>query len=107
MDGGRDRGRLTFLGRRLPADFVIRQIAVSPGRERAYDAAEWGGALVVVERGEIELESLRGGRRRFGRGAVLSLSGLPLRTLRNRGREPALLVAVSRRRAPGSALASR
>ncbi|MBA2533395.1 MAG: hypothetical protein H0V21_00120 [Rubrobacter sp.] len=55
------------------------------------------GALVVVERGEIELECERGTRRRFGRGSVLWVSGLPLRALRNSGRGPALLVAVSRR----------
>ena len=39
-----------------------------------------------------------GARGRFARGAVLSLSALPLRALRNAGAEPAVLVALSRRR---------
>jgi hypothetical protein len=35
---------------------------------------------------------------RFGPGSVLWLFGLSLRALHNRGTEPALVVAVSRRR---------
>lgn len=96
MDSG--RGRRTFLGRRLAPAFALRIVVVAPGRSRAYDATEWRGAIVVVERGAIELEGLGGSRRRFGRGAVVWLAGLPLRALRNRGREPLVLVAVSRRR---------
>jgi glyoxylate utilization-related uncharacterized protein len=59
---------------------------------------DWRDALVLVVRGEIDVEA-RGGRERFARGAVLSLSGLPLRALRNQGAEPAELLAVRRRRA--------
>ena len=55
------------------------------------------GELVFVRRGEIELETLAGRRCRLRRGDVLWLAGLPLRVLRNRGTEPALLVTVSRR----------
>ena len=73
-------------------------IVVAPGRSRAYDEAEWRDALVVVEHGEIELECTAGGGRRFACGEVLCLAGLPLRTLHNRGSEPAVLVAVSRSR---------
>jgi hypothetical protein len=79
------------------APFVLRAVLVAPGCERAYDEREWRDALVVVGRGEIELEWLGGARHRFGRGAFLCLSGLRLRVLRNRGGDPALLVAVSRR----------
>jgi hypothetical protein len=68
------------------------------GCERAYDETDWQDAIVVVERGEIEVECLGGSRRRFESGDVLWLIGLPFRTVRNRGREGALLVAVSRRR---------
>ncbi len=95
MDENRDR--LAFLERRLDPAFEKRVIAIAPGDRRAYDEAEWRDALVVIERGEIELESTAGDRRRFGRGDVLCLAGLPLRALRNRGREDAVLVAVSRR----------
>jgi hypothetical protein len=96
MDGRADR--LSFLGRRLPSTFELRVAAVAPGRERPYDEADWRDALVVVERGDVELECLGGTRQRFGRGDVLWLVGLPLRALHNRGRDPAVLVAVSRRR---------
>jgi hypothetical protein len=77
--------------------FVLRAVAVAPGGRRAYDEGEWRDAIVVVKRGEIELECLSGISHRFRRGDLLWLSGLPLRALHNRGGEPALLVAVSRR----------
>jgi quercetin dioxygenase-like cupin family protein len=88
---------VSFLGRRLPPRFQLRVVTVAPGQRRAYDQAEWRDALVVVERGELELECLGGSRCCFGRGDVLCLDGLPLRALRNRGREPAVLAVVSRR----------
>ena len=77
-------------------DFEVLAVPVAPGCERAFDEADWRGALVVVERGEIDLDCLNGDSRRFGRGDMLWLSGLPLRALCNRGGEPALLIAVSR-----------
>jgi hypothetical protein len=80
---------------------------VPPGRARDYDEADWRDALVVVVRGEIELEARAGGRERFARGAVLSLAGLPLRALHNQGAEPAELLAVRRRRAGRAARARR
>jgi hypothetical protein len=90
--------RLSLLGRHLPPAFELRVVAVAPGCRRTYDEAEWRDALVVVERGEIELDCATGGHPRFGSGDVLWLVGLPLRALSNRGHEPALVVAVSRRR---------
>jgi len=105
MDGS-GRHRLSFLSRRLPPAFELWAAAVAPGRERPYHEAEWRDAIVVVERGAVEIEFLGGSRRRFARGDVLWLVGLPLRALHNRGREPALLVAVSRRR-PGTLSAER
>jgi hypothetical protein len=77
--------------------FVLRAVAVAPGCKRAYDEREWRDAVVVVRRGEVELECLSGTSHRFRRGDLLWLTGLPLRALHNRGREPVLLVAVSRR----------
>lgn len=72
-------------------------ISVAPGGSRAYDGGEWHDAPVVVERGEVEVESLAGHRRAFGAGDVLCLAGLPLYALHNREKEAVLLVAVSRR----------
>jgi hypothetical protein len=95
-----DDGPLSFLCRPLGPSFEKTVVTVAPGGSRPYDAAEWHGALVVVERGEIDVEGAAGGHRRFGRGAILWLSGLGLRALHNRGAEPAVLVAVSRRPSP-------
>jgi hypothetical protein len=77
--------------------FVRRQVVVDPGDRRPYEQAEWDDALVIVKRGEIDLECRAGGRMRFIAGDMLWLTGLPLRALRNPGAEPAVLVAVSRR----------
>jgi hypothetical protein len=96
MDAVPDDTPVTFRGRPLGPAFRRREITIAPGRARLYDAAEWRDALVVVERGEVHLECRAGGFRSFARGAVLWLTGLPLRALHNRGTEPAVLVAVWR-----------
>jgi hypothetical protein len=80
----------------LPPLFVVRRVLVGPGRERLYEHGEWADAIVLVQAGEIELECVGGTRSRFGTGALLCFDSLPLRTLRNAGREPALLIALSR-----------
>lgn len=91
------RDRLSFLEGDLPPRFERRVVTVAPGRARPYDEAEWRDAIVVVERGEIELEGLSGRRGCFRRGDILWLAGVPLRALHNHGCKPAVLVAVSRR----------
>jgi hypothetical protein len=83
-------------------DFERRIVSVPPGGSRTYDKADWRDALVLVVRGEIEL-----GGERFGCGSVLSLAGLQVRALHNRGAEPAELVAVRRRPAARAARAGR
>jgi hypothetical protein len=98
MDGERD-GRLSFLDKSLPPGFEFRLVPLAPGGTRPYDEAEWRGAIVVVERGEVELECAGGERLRLGRGAILWLSGLPILALRNSGSEPVVLSAVWRHRA--------
>lgn len=74
----------------------MRTVVVEPGRSRPHRDAEWRGALVVVERGIIELVGLAGVRRRIGPGGVLWLAGLGLRALHNHGPEPAVLSALTR-----------
>jgi hypothetical protein len=81
---------------RSPPGFRRWEVALPPGSERAYDEAEWHDALVIVESGELELESRPGDRGRFGPGSVLCLTGLELRFIRNPAREPTVLVAFSR-----------
>jgi hypothetical protein len=95
-DGFGHRG-FTMLGGRLPPAFERRVVTIPAGCERAFDEREWRDAIVVVERGGVELECSGGSCHQFRRGDVLWLSGLPLSALRNPGREPAWLAAISRR----------
>jgi hypothetical protein len=95
VDRDQDRA-ISFFGRRLPSWVEVRIFAIPAGRERIYDAREWRNALVVIERGEIEMHCLNGDRSRFRRGDTLFLSGLPVWALRNNGHETALLCALSR-----------
>ena len=81
----------------LSPSFELRAVSVAPGGVHMYRESDWRDALIVVDRGQIELESLFGSRRRFRRGDVLWFAGLPLRALRNRGSETAVLLAISRR----------
>ncbi len=76
-------------------------VALAPGEELELEPGEWHDALVVLEAGALELEGRAGTRRRVASGAVLWLAGLPLRAVRNVGRHPAVLVAVSRREVSG------
>jgi hypothetical protein len=78
--------------------FAVRRVAVAPGDARAYDEAEWRDALVVVERGQIELEGVGGSRATFTRGDVLWLVGLSLRAVHNNGHEPAVMAVFTRQR---------
>lgn len=92
-----EREPISFLGKRIDPAFEKRVVAIAPDDSRACDESEWRDALILVERGEIEVEGVAGNRRTFGVGDVLCLAELPLRVLRNRGGETAVLVAVSRR----------
>jgi quercetin dioxygenase-like cupin family protein len=93
-----EQQRLSFLDRPLPAAFVVQVVTLAAGEEVIYEEAAWRDALVVVENGRIELETLTGSRRGFSTGDVLCLMGISVRALHNRGPELAVLVAVSRRR---------
>jgi hypothetical protein len=84
--------------------FARRTVVLEPGTSRASVNAEWDDAIVLVERGVVDLECMAGGRRRFCAGAVLWLTGIRLRALHNVGLEPVVLLAVRRRpgeEAPG------
>ena len=85
-----------FLGKRVPGAFEARRIVLAPGEERAYAEADWRGAIAAVQRGAVELVTRRGASASFRRGDILCLSGLSVRAVRNRGAEPAVLLAVSR-----------
>ena len=88
---------MTLLDRPLPPAFVRREVVLAPDAERAYVAAEWCDALIIVEEGSLELVGLSGTRRRLECGAILWLWGLPLRALRNPGSVNTRIVGFSRR----------
>ena len=81
--------------------FDRRVTILAPGTSRPFDTADWADALVILECGELELEALSGCRVRLQPGAIFWLAGLPLRCLHNPGQQPAVLVAVSRRKSAG------
>ena len=76
--------------------FEVRLVRIAPGCARAYCEADWRDALVLVERGDIELRLRGGASARFRHGDVLCLAGLPVSAVYNPGGEAALLAAVSR-----------
>jgi quercetin dioxygenase-like cupin family protein len=75
--------------------FRWRRVTLEPGHEIDYVAADWRRALVVVRRGEIEVETRAGACGRFVRGDMLWFDGLDLARVRNPGQAPAVLLAVS------------
>ncbi|MDQ3811469.1 MAG: hypothetical protein M3336_14380 [Chloroflexota bacterium] len=75
-----------------------RRLVIAPGAEHPSGADEWADAIVVIESGHVEVECLAGARRMFQANAMVCLDWLPLRALRNTGSEPAVLVAIRRRR---------
>jgi hypothetical protein len=92
-----EEGRyISFFNRRLPSWVEVRIFAIAPSDERPYRASEWRSALVVVERGQVDLMGVDGTRLSFARGDTLFLAGLPIRALRNEGEQVALLSALSR-----------
>ena len=75
---------------------ATRRLLIEPSRPRHFDADEWRGSLVIVERGELELEWQDGGRLAFSTGDVLCLQGLGLTTLRAVAPTPTLLLVMRR-----------
>lgn len=72
-------------------------VMLQPGEALDYVAGDWADTLVVVTRGELELECRSGRCARFAAGAVLAPAAIPVRRLLNPGPEPLVLSAVARR----------
>jgi hypothetical protein len=98
MDGPE---RVSFLGTPCPKSFRLRTVILQPHDALDYVRAAWLDTLVLVERGELEIECNSGRCASFGAGAALVLSGLDLRRLRNPGNTPLVLSALSRQRPIG------
>ena len=96
-DAADDNRPLDLSGRLGPA-FLTTAIVIEAGSARQVDEADWRDALVVIESGVLEVETLSGCRRRFGPGDILFLTGLSLVLLHNLGPDDVVLRAVSRRR---------
>jgi len=79
------RGSSTLLEQRL---------LITSGQPRAYLTTDWDNVLLVVERGQLELEWSRGTRLRFEPGDTLCLANLDLRALHAAGQRPTLLLAL-------------
>ncbi len=86
----------------LPAGFSRRVLQVAPGLGLELEASCPADAIVVVEKGEVEVECRSGTRRRFGRGAMIPIARLPIARLRSVGPGPLVVVAVSRASLPGT-----
>jgi quercetin dioxygenase-like cupin family protein len=82
--------------RQATSRFGTRVVELATNGVLIYDAASWDDALVFVTDGEIEVECAGGEHQRFYRGAILCLSPLSVRWLRNTGQVPARLVAIWR-----------
>ena len=88
--------RLRFLSGAVGPGFERRVVTIPAGESRGFDEDEWRDAIVVLARGQVELECVNGTSRLFAPGAVLWLVGLSVCALHNPGQVPAVLVAVSR-----------
>jgi hypothetical protein len=81
----------------LPEGFSRSVVRLAPGS--GLDPVRLVGAIVIVERGVLELLCRSGTCRRFRRGSMIPFGRLPVVDLRNVGRRPLVLVVVSRARA--------
>jgi hypothetical protein len=98
MSADESAGEALFRGP-LTEGFSRRVFRVAPGFELGMEASRLDDAIVVVVRGELELECRAGTTRRFGRGSMIPIARLPAARLRSVGPGPLVVVAVSRRAA--------
>lgn len=80
----------------VPAGVVRWRLSIPAQAEHATDPDQWSGALVLIERGALDVECMAGGSRRFAAGDMLAFDWLPIRLLRNRGDEECRLLAIRR-----------
>jgi hypothetical protein len=75
-----------------------RRLVLQPGELLLVNPADWADTLVVVLSGDLELTCHSGRRTTFAAGAVLTLDGMPVRTLHNPGPGRLTLHLVHRHR---------
>jgi hypothetical protein len=86
-----------FLGRPIGPAFQARSITIPAHGERVVDAGFWRDAIVAVQRGRLEIETIAGGRLAFPPGALVCFEGVRLRALRCLDAESVVLLVISRR----------
>ncbi|HZC72850.1 MAG TPA: hypothetical protein VE442_19290 [Jatrophihabitans sp.] len=91
-----DAERISFLDARCPAAFRLRRLILQPQDAIDYRSVDWIDTLVIVERGQLELETGDDARAWFAEGAVLVLADLGVQRLRNASDTPLVLSALSR-----------
>jgi mannose-6-phosphate isomerase-like protein (cupin superfamily) len=79
-----------------PSGFVRHEVWMAPEAEIPFDAREWRDAVVFIASGALVVDVGQGAPARFESGANLCFDGLQVRTLRNPGSLPLVLIAVSR-----------
>ena len=80
----------------LPDGFARSVVTICVGGSVSCPGAIGGEALVIVDRGTLEVETSDGSRTPFPTGAVLAVAELPASRLHNIGTEPVRLIAVRR-----------
>jgi hypothetical protein len=93
-----DAEKVSFLCAPFPQSLRLRTVILQPQDALDYRRADWLDTVVVVERGELEMQCRSGARAWFGPGATLVFTGLGLRRLRNPGNAPLVLSALTRNR---------
>jgi len=92
---GHDGGGALFRNP-LPNGFSKRVYRAAPGRDVALAPVPPTDAILVVVHGTLEIECTAGGRRRFGRGALIPIAFIPVARLRSVGARTLVLAAVAR-----------
>lgn len=98
MNGGDDLD-LECLARTESPGFEKRIVELGPDELLPFDPAVWRDTIVFVLAGQLEVECTSGARACFRCGAILPVSPLPVRKLRNPAAAPVRLLAISRRAA--------
>jgi hypothetical protein len=80
----------------LPEGFSRHVFRLEPGVEVELEPGTLPDAIVLVERGSLELECQAGTTERFGCGSMIPIARLPFCRLRSLGPGPLVLVAVAR-----------
>jgi hypothetical protein len=72
-------------------------VSFPAGTPVGYDPGAWAQTLVMVQQGVLRLTCQSGRDADFPAGAIVYLAGLPLASIGAAGREPVLLLLLSRR----------